>query len=83
MDFLKRRLVTAFTIGSFSLDIQERHIGTLDSTDLLVPLFLARKSLSVGCKRHHGGKVEWITVQPRISPLSAGSQGTVKSVAVA
>lgn len=53
------------------------------STDLLVALFLVRKSLSVGCKRHHGGKVERVSVQPCISPLGAGSQGTVKSEAAA
>lgn len=52
-------------------------------TDLLVPLFLVRKSPSVGCERHHGGKVEWVTVQLCISALSAGSQGTVESVAAA
>ena len=84
MAFLKSRAVTPFTVGSFSL----RHSGKTHMdfglcTDLLVALFLVRVSLSVGCKRHHGGKVKWISVQPCISPLSAGSQGTVKSVAAA
>lgn len=82
--FLKTRAGGPFTVGGFSL----RHSGKTHMdfglfTDLLLPLLLVRKSLSVGCKRHHGGKVEWVTVQPCMSPLSAGSQGTAKSVAAA
>lgn len=84
MAFLKSRAVALFIVGSFSFKRSgNTHMDFGPFTDLSVPLFLVRESLSVGCKRHHGGRVKWVTVQLCVSPLNAGSQVTAKSVAAA
>lgn len=76
MAFLKTGSGITFGVDSFSL----RHPGKThrDSgllTDLQIPLFLVKKTLFVGCGRHHGSKVKWVTGQLCISSLSAGKAG--------
>lgn len=76
MAFLNTRSGITFSVDSFSL----RHSGKTDGdsgllTDLLIPLFLVRKTLFVGCGRYHVSKVKWVTGQLCLSSLSAGKAG--------
>lgn len=74
--FVKTRSGITFTEDSFVLRHSgktHRNFGLL--TDLLIALFLVRKSQSLGCRRHHSSKFKWLTGQLCTSPLRARKGG--------